>query len=188
MRPRNRSSSRMPRVLNDLKAITPSPSGGRGGGRIRRGGRPWHVRSGRPRHLGGPRLSSTPPGFAESRCVVSDARRVCRRTCRRPLGTAQAPASREATGKGHRSRGGGGQGVGGRPRSRDVGARGGARPRPSTGGPCGGALQGGPRPHAATWEDMSPGLLPGGERAPRAPAGRFHALGPRIDGPALQRA
>src|SRR2546429_1982596 len=51
----------MPRVLNYLKATTASPSGGRGGACIRRGVRPWHARRGRPRNLGGPRLSSTKP-------------------------------------------------------------------------------------------------------------------------------
>jgi len=57
----------MPRVLNYLKAMTASLSDGRGEARIRRGVRPWHARRGRPRHLGGPRLSSTHSGLAESR-------------------------------------------------------------------------------------------------------------------------
>src|SRR4029434_2991915 len=43
------------------------------------------------------------------------------------LGIAQAPASREATGKGNRSRGRWGQGVGGRHTSGDAGERGGTR-------------------------------------------------------------
>jgi hypothetical protein len=51
-------------------------------------------------------------------------------------GTEQAPASREATGKGNQSRGRWGQGVGGLHRSGDVGERGGVRTRPSKGGPC----------------------------------------------------
>jgi hypothetical protein len=40
---------------------------GQGGGCIRRGVRPEHARRGRSRHPGGPRLSSTHPGFTESR-------------------------------------------------------------------------------------------------------------------------
>ena len=67
MRPRNLSSSRMPRVLHYLKATTPSPSGGRGEGRLRRGVRPWHARRGRPRHLGGPRLDPFRPRGAPVR-------------------------------------------------------------------------------------------------------------------------
>ena len=41
---------------------------------------------------------------------------------------------------------------------------------------------------APTLETMSPGLLQGVERAPREPAGRFHALAPLIDVPAVARA
>jgi len=63
-------------VLNYLKATTTPARIGRGGARLRRGVRPWHGRRGRPRHLGGPRLSSTYPGLAESRRPVSDARHV----------------------------------------------------------------------------------------------------------------
>src|SRR4030095_2296830 len=48
----------MPRVLIYLKATTSSAQRGRGEARIRRGVRPWHVRRGWPRNLGGPRLSS----------------------------------------------------------------------------------------------------------------------------------
>src|SRR6267142_4587590 len=48
----------MPRVLSYSKAIMASPSGGQGEARLRRGVRPWHVRRGRSRHLGGPRLSA----------------------------------------------------------------------------------------------------------------------------------
>jgi len=63
-------------VLNYLKATTTPARIGRGGARLRRGVRPWHGRRGRPRHLGGPRLSSTYSGLAESRRPVSDARHV----------------------------------------------------------------------------------------------------------------
>jgi RNA-directed DNA polymerase len=42
--------------------------------------------------------------------------------------------------------------------------------------------------HAPTWEDRAPGLVKGGERAQRAPAGRFHARAHWSDGPALARA
>jgi RNA-directed DNA polymerase len=64
----------------------------------------------------------------------------------------------------------------------------GLRTRPSTGSPGWGALQEGTRPKAQPWDAMSPGRLTGVARAQRAPAGRFHALAPRIDGSALQRA
>ena len=43
-------------------------------------------------------------------------------------------------------------------------------------------------PNALTLADRSPGLLQGVERAQREPAGRFHALAPRSDMPALARA
>ena len=43
-------------------------------------------------------------------------------------------------------------------------------------------------PNASTWEAMSPGLLPRGERAQRAPEGRCHALAHLMDGPARTRA
>src|SRR5437899_2757201 len=46
MRPRNLYSSRMPKVLNYLKATTTPARIGRGGARLRRGVRPWHVRRG----------------------------------------------------------------------------------------------------------------------------------------------
>jgi RNA-directed DNA polymerase len=62
------------------------------------------------------------------------------------------------------------------------------RPRLSTGGPCGGELQEGTRANALTLEDMSPGLLKGGERAQREPAGRVHSLAHLSDVPALARA
>jgi Reverse transcriptase (RNA-dependent DNA polymerase) len=104
------------------------------------------------------------------------------------VGIAQAPATREVAGQGHRSRGGRGQGVGGRHRSLDVGDRGGARTRPSQGGPCWCELQEGTRPNASTLAALAPGLLQGVERAQRAPAGRVHALAPLMDGPALTRA
>ena len=42
--------------------------------------------------------------------------------------------------------------------------------------------------HASTLEDMSAGRVQGVERAPREPEGRFHALAPLIDVPALARA
>src|SRR2546425_6902455 len=70
----------------------------------------------------------------------------------------------------------------------DVGERGGARTRPSKGGPCWCELQEGPMPTASTLADMSPGLLQVVERAQREPEGRFHALAHLIDGPALKRA
>jgi RNA-directed DNA polymerase len=43
-------------------------------------------------------------------------------------------------------------------------------------------------PSALPWETMSPGRVKGGERAPREPAGRCHALAPLLDVPALTRA
>ena len=76
-----------------------------------------------------------------------------------PRGPEEAPAAREATGTGTRSRGPRRQGVGGRPTSGAVGERDVPRPRPSTGGPCWGELQEGPMPKALTWADMAPGLL-----------------------------
>jgi len=76
-----------------------------------------------------------------------------------PRGPEEAPAAREATGTGTRSRGHRRQGVGGRPTSGAVGERDVPRPRPSTGGPCWGELQEGPMPKALTWADMAPGLL-----------------------------
>jgi hypothetical protein len=78
-------------------------------------------------------------------------------------GTAQAPASREATGQGTRRRGRGGQGVGGLQRSEDVGEPGDPWTRPSTGGPCRWDLQQGTRAHALTVETRSPGLVKGVE-------------------------
>src|SRR5713101_7191076 len=73
-------------------------------------------------------------------------------------GTEQAPAAREATGKGNRSGGRRGQGVGGLHRSDDVGEQGDPWTRPSKGGPCWCERQKGTMPHALTLEDMSPGL------------------------------
>src|SRR2546425_9183101 len=70
----------------------------------------------------------------------------------------------------------------------DVGERGGARTRPSKGGPCWCELQEGTMPNASTLEAMSPGLVKVVERAKREPEGRFHALAHLIDGPALKRA
>jgi RNA-directed DNA polymerase len=43
-------------------------------------------------------------------------------------------------------------------------------------------------PHASPLQARSPGLLQGVARAPRAPAGRCHALAPLMAGPALTRA
>ena len=112
-RPRNRESSRMPRGLDHLEGHNDlcvqwarrgaSPAGCSTMARTR----------GRPRNLGGPRLPSTHPGFTESRRPVSDARHVAGARVVGPRGIAQAPASREATGKGNWSRGPWGQGVGG---------------------------------------------------------------------------
>ena len=41
---------------------------------------------------------------------------------------------------------------------------------------------------ASTWDDRSPGLVQGVERAQREPAGRFHALAHVMEVPALARA
>ena len=75
-----------------------------------------------------------------------------------PRGTEQAPASREATGKGNRSRGGWGQGVGGLHTSEDVGEQENPWTRPSQGGPCWCDPLGGPMSNALTLRDRSPGL------------------------------
>jgi hypothetical protein len=132
-----------------------------------------------PRHLPVWRRAGDPsPTHGTGRAHGSSAR----------SGTEQAPAAREAAGQGHRSRGRGGQGVGGRQTREAVGARRGPRPRPSTGGPCRGALQEGPRAKALTVADRSPGRRKGVERAKRAPAGRLHSLAPLRDGLALKRA
>ena len=42
--------------------------------------------------------------------------------------------------------------------------------------------------HASPLDDRSPGRVKGGERAQRAPEGRFHARAPVMDGPARERA
>ena len=42
--------------------------------------------------------------------------------------------------------------------------------------------------HASPWDDRSPGLVKGVERAKREPEGRFHSLAHLIDMPALERA
>src|SRR5882672_6994740 len=82
-------------------------------------------------------------------------------------GTEEAPATREVTGKGNRSRGRRGQGVGGLHTSEDVGEQGDTWTRPSKGGPCRCDLQEGTMPNALTLEIMSPGLLKvGGTRNP----------------------
>src|SRR5215471_6770262 len=91
-------------------------------------------------------------------------------------------------GKGNRSRGRWGQGIGGLHTSGDVGEQPGSWTRPSQGGPCGCELQEGTMPNASTWEDMSLGLLKVVERAKHEPEGRFHALAHLIDEPALKRA
>ena len=65
-------------------------------------------------------------------------------------GTAQAPASREATDEGNRSRGRRGQGVGGLHTSEDVGEQGDPWTRPSKGGPCWCDLLEGPMSNAVT--------------------------------------
>jgi hypothetical protein len=82
----------------------------------------------------------------------------------------------------------GGEGVGGLHTSVDVGERGGARTRPSKGGPCGGELQEGIMSDASTSGGMSPQLLEVVERARREPEGRFHSLAHLIDVSALERA
>ena len=123
---------------------------------IRRGVRPEHARRGWSRNLGGPRLSAK-----QLRCCGEPVRGLRRTTRRRVhvssahVGREQAPATREAAGKGNRSRGRRGQGVGGLQRRGDVGDRGGTRTRPSTGGPCWWERQEGPRPNAVTVEDRS---------------------------------
>ena len=86
-----------------------------------------------------------------------------------PMGTDQAPAAREAPGKGNQSWGRRGQGVGGRQRSVDVGERGDTRPRPSNGGPCRGDLQERTMPKALTLAHMSPGLVQGVETCNHEP-------------------
>jgi hypothetical protein len=151
-----------------LKATMASPWCGRGGDHIRRGVRPWHVRRGRPRNLGGPRLSSIHSGVAESRGPVADARHVAGARVVGLKGPEQAPAAREATRQGNQRGGGRGQGVGGRQRSEDVGERDQARTRPSKGGPCWCELRKGTMPHALTLDDMSPRLRKGvGRASPR---------------------
>ena len=72
--------------------------------------------------------------------------------------------------------------------SDDVGERGGARTRPSKGGPCCCELQEGNMSDALMSESMSPGLLKVVERAKAEPEGRFHSLAHLIDVSALARA
>ena len=86
-----------------------------------------------------------------------------------PIGTEEAPAAREATGKGNQSRGRRGQGVGGLHTSGDVGERGDTRTRLSKGGPCRCDLQERTMPNALTLETMSPGLLEGVETSSHEP-------------------
>ncbi len=83
--------------------------------------------------------------------------------------TEEAPATREAMGKGNRSRGRWRQGVGGLQRSDDVGERDYPRTRLSTGGPCRCDLQERTMSNALTWEAMSPGLLKVVEMRSREP-------------------
>jgi hypothetical protein len=71
----------------------------------------------------GPRLSSTNPGVAESRRPVSDARHVGGHTCRRPEWHRTSVRIEAGHGKGNRSGGRWGQGVGGLHTSEDVGER-----------------------------------------------------------------
>ena len=86
-----------------------------------------------------------------------------------PSGTEQAPAAREAVGKGHQRHGRRRQGVGGLQRSVDVGEQGSPWNRPSQGGPCRGALRKGPMSNALTWHDRSPELRKRvGQESPRA--------------------
>jgi len=146
-----------------LKAITASPSGGRGGGvsggvfdygtHEEDGAGTWEaLASPRPipvsRRAGDP--SPTHDTFAGARVVG-------------PMGTEEAPASREATGKGNQSRSRRRQGVGGLHRSLTSGNGGDPRTRLSKGGPCRGDLQESTMPNALTLEHMSPGLLKGVE-------------------------
>ena len=84
-------------------------------------------------------------------------------------GTEEAPAAREAIGKGNRSRGRRRQGVGGLHTSEDVGEQGHPWTRPSKGGPCRCELPEGPMSNALTLYDMSPGLRKVvGRESPRA--------------------
>jgi hypothetical protein len=93
----------------------------------------------------------------------------CGCPCRRPPGTAQARASREAARKGNRSGGRRRQGVGGRHTSVDVGERGNAWTRPSQGSPCRCDLQKSPMPNALTLESRSPELVKGVETCRHEP-------------------
>ena len=88
----------------------------------------------------------------------------------KPLHRGRPPArGTEATAEG-------GEEVGGRHPSVDVGERGGARTQPSKGGPCGCELQEGTMANALTLGTMPPGLLKVVARAQQEPEGRFHSL------------
>ena len=76
-----------------------------------------------------------------------------------PRGTEEAPAVREAVGKGNRSHSRRRQSVGGLHTSVDVGEQGTNWTQPSKGGPYRCDLQEGTMPNALTLETMSPGLL-----------------------------
>jgi hypothetical protein len=152
-------ASRMPRVLFSLKATTiPGEFFGRGGEGIRRGVRPWHARRGRPRNLGGPRLSSK-----TSRPCGEPVTRL-RRTTRWRAHVSSAIGHRTSARHevGHR------QGepepwpkeAGSRRAAYERGRRGTGHPwtRPSKGGPCWCDLLKGPMSNALTLSNMSPGL------------------------------
>lgn len=94
----------------------------------------------------------------------------------------------KAEGKGNRSRGRWEEGVGGLHRSDDVGKRGGARSRPSKGGPCQHERQEGTMADSSRSSPISPKLLAVAERARREPDGKFHSVAHLIDAEALKRA
>ena len=131
----------------------------RGAG-IRRGVRPWHARRGRPRNLGGPRLSSTKP-----RLRGEPVTRLRRTTRWRAHVSSAAEAQKKRPQRGRPpARGTGAVAKGGRESEgciRAVTSGNGMPPRtrPSKGGPCWCELQEGTMPNALTLADMSPGLL-----------------------------
>jgi hypothetical protein len=120
--------------------------------------------------------------------VVSDARHVGGRTCRRPL--RHRTSVHIEVGHGQGAPEPGPQEAGSRRAAEERGRRGtpGKRTRPSKGGPCQGDLQEGPLPKASTLAAMSPHLQKGVDRARREPQGRFHSLAHLSDVPALMRA
>ena len=137
-----------------------SPWCGRGVDHIRRGVRPWHARRGRPRNLGGPRLSSTKP-----RLRGEPVTRLRRTTRWRAHVSSAAEAQKKRPQRGRPpARGTGAVAKGGRESEgciRAVTSGNGMPPRtrPSKGGPCWCELQEGTMPNALTLADMSPGLL-----------------------------